>query len=100
VGCLSIGQEHDADLNNSCEHQDNSEPNIQVSKSGAAPVESPIELFTFFAHAFLSNRIKPVYQSLGEARLARRADARLVSLPRWFGGCYGKGCLAGAMLSI
>jgi hypothetical protein len=47
----SIAQEHDADLKDTGEHQDNSEPNIYVSKSRAASVERPVELFTLFAHA-------------------------------------------------
>jgi hypothetical protein len=54
VECLSIVQEHDADLNDTCEHQDNGEANIYVSKSRAAPVERLVEVFTLFAHACLS----------------------------------------------
>jgi hypothetical protein len=51
---LSIAQEHDADLNDCCEHQDNGKTDVQVGKSRAAPVESLVEPFTFFAHAYLS----------------------------------------------
>jgi hypothetical protein len=50
----SFLQEHDADLNYTCEHQNGGEANIQVSKSRAAPVEHPVEFFTFFAHAPLA----------------------------------------------
>jgi hypothetical protein len=53
---VSIAQEHDADLNYSREHQDYSKANVYVGESRAAPVENPVEPFTFFAHASLSNR--------------------------------------------
>jgi hypothetical protein len=47
----SVSQKHDADLNDCTEHQGNGKTNIDVSKPRAAPIESLIELFAFFAHA-------------------------------------------------
>jgi hypothetical protein len=55
VECLLIVQEHDADLKDTCDHQDNSEADIYVSKSRAAPIERPVEFLTLFAHACLLN---------------------------------------------
>jgi hypothetical protein len=43
-------QEHDADLNCTCEHQNNGEANVQVNNSRTAPVEGPVELFALFSH--------------------------------------------------
>jgi hypothetical protein len=50
----SFLQEHDADFNYTCEHQNGGEANIYVSKSRAAPAERPVELFLFFGHASLA----------------------------------------------
>jgi hypothetical protein len=52
-GCRlgSFLQEHDADLNYTCEHESSGETDIYVGESRAAPLERPVEFFTFFAHA-------------------------------------------------
>lgn len=46
-----MAKEHDADLNDCSEDQDDGKTNVEVGESRAAPIESVVELVTFFAHA-------------------------------------------------
>ena len=77
-----MAQKHDADLNDCCEHQDNGKTDVQISKSRAAPVESLIQLFTFFAHASSKSDTATHWNRLGLLRGTFRQAVYNISLDK------------------